>query len=258
MKQAIPLSIERSSVLKEYYSRYLLEIRGLSQSSVRHYLDALNNISRRLCEKTLVQQDIYEIMDIRELEYVRELLNSDPDYIALNKRGNNMYSAGLNNYFRFAMAEGLEIQKNNVSKLDVPIEAEKPIKVVQQTWKRSNILRTQVIAIADYKCELDENHNSFISGHTRKPYMEGHHAIPMSIQGSFSNSLDVYANIICLCPLCHRQIHFGIKEDRKSMAQQIYENRAERLEKCGIKISEDDFLDIAINESSENAFETVV
>lgn len=34
------------SVLKEYYSRYLLDVRGLSMSSVKHYLDALNNISK--------------------------------------------------------------------------------------------------------------------------------------------------------------------------------------------------------------------
>lgn len=253
MESTYSLSKKRASVLKEYYSRYLTEIRGLSQSSVKHYLDALNNISRRLREKDMIQQDIYEIMDTGELASIREFLNADPDYIAQNKRGNNMYSAGLNNYYRFAVAEGLGIKKDNVNKLDVPMEADLPVKVIQQTWKRSNILRTQAIAFADYKCELDKDHTSFISEHTHRPYMEGHHAIPMSNQGVFKNSLDVYANIVCLCPLCHRKIHFGIKEDRKVMAQRIYDNRAERLANSGINIDERDFLEVVLSGPNEFA-----
>ena len=151
------------------------------------------------------------------------------------------------------VAEGLGVKKENVNKLDVPLEADLPVKVVQQTWKRSNILRTQAIAFADYKCELDKDHTSFISGYTHRPYMEGHHAIPMSNQGVFKNSLDVYANIVCLCPLCHRKIHFGIKEDRKVMAQRIYDNRAERLANSGINIDERDFLEVVLSGSNEFA-----
>ena len=58
MESTYSPSKKRASVLKEYYSRYLTEIRGLSKSSVKHYLDALNNISRRLREKNMIQQDI--------------------------------------------------------------------------------------------------------------------------------------------------------------------------------------------------------
>lgn len=35
-------------VLKEYYIRYLRDVRKLSESSIKHYLDALNNISKYL------------------------------------------------------------------------------------------------------------------------------------------------------------------------------------------------------------------
>lgn len=258
MESRNSFSEKRTAVLKEYYSRYLIEIRGLSQSTVRHYLDALNNISRRLREKSMILHDIYEIMDTQELESIRESLNSDPDYIALNKRGNNMYSAGLNNYYRFAVAEGIGVKMDNINKLDIPVDAEMPVEVTRQTWKRSNILRTQVISFADYKCELNKEHTSFISGHTRKPYMEGHHAIPMSSQYVFKNSLDVYANIVCLCPMCHRQIHYGIREDRKVMAQRIYNNRAERLANSGINIDERDFLEVVLNESDELMSNTAV
>ena len=156
-----------------------------------------------------------------------------------------MYSAGLNNYYRFAVAEGLGVEKDNVNKLDVPMEADLPVKVIQQTWKRSNILRTQAIAFADYKCELDKDHTSFISEHTHRPYMEGHHAIPMRLQTNFDNSLDVYANIVCLCPICHRRIHYGLLNDRVAMLRRIYKSRGDRLATSGIKVSCDEFIDLA-------------
>ena len=53
--------VSYNTVLKEYYARYLQDVRKLSRSTVHHYWDALNNISRRLKVMGLVQNDIYEI-----------------------------------------------------------------------------------------------------------------------------------------------------------------------------------------------------
>ena len=78
--------------------------------------------------------------------------------------------------------------------------------------------------------------------------MEGHHAIPMRFQKSFEWNLDVYANIICLCPICHRKIHFGMKKERTKMIHQIYEERSERLKNSGISLGRDDFTKIAISD----------
>ena len=88
--------IEYQSMLREYYSRYLTEVRGLSLSSVKHYLDALNNISRRLKEKELIKHSIYEISSLELLNYIRDVLYADSDFVAMNERGKRMYSAGLN------------------------------------------------------------------------------------------------------------------------------------------------------------------
>lgn len=237
----------RSAVLKQYYARYLTEVRGLSASSVRHYYDALNNISRRLKDKGLVKQDIYEIMDLDRLAAVRDILFADSEFIELNERGRRMYSAGLNNYYRFASGE--EFVRNEVfaAKLDMPIAPEEPIIIEQTVWRRSNILRQHAFAFADFKCEIDNDHKSFVAESTRKPYMEGHHAIPMKLQSQFDKSLDVYANIVCLCPLCHRRIHYGMKDDRTRMMNHIYADRAERLAMSGIRLSKEEFLGIAVN-----------
>lgn len=236
-----------NSVLKEYYARYLTDIRGLSRSSVNHYFDALNNISRRLKDKNLVKRDIYEIHDLVQLEQVRDILYADTEFIELNERGRRMYSAGLNNYCRFAAGAGFQEAKDRILLLDIPIEPEEAMSVEQKMWKRSNIIRTQAIEHAGYVCEIDTSHKTFIAEKTKKPYMESHHAIPMKLQPNFPKSLDVYANVICLCPTCHRRIHYGIKEDKRNMIDAIYMKRADRLANSGIKISKTEFTDLVAN-----------
>lgn len=231
----------RKTTLQLYYARYLTEIRGLSESSVKHYLDALNNISRRLQNKNLVKDDIYEIMDLEYLDSVRDILYADSDFIELNERGKRMYSAGLNNYFKLASGEDFKTISGGIERLDIPMVSETPILTEQKIWKRSNILRVQVLTFAKYKCEIDNSHESFVAESTKKPYMEGHHAIPMRLQDKFDNSLDVYANIICLCPICHRKIHYGLKSEKDIMLSKIYNDRADRLAKSGLRISKADF-----------------
>ena len=235
-----------NSTLKEYFGKYLREIRELSESSVKHYFDALNNISKRLRQKGLIQRDIYEIKDLHSLEEMKAVLLADKDFIELDSRGRRMYSAGLNNYIKFASGEDFKNISEKASILDMPIKAEVPMIIEHTTWKRSDILRRQALALADHSCEMDKAHQSFIAEKTKLPYMEGHHAIPLQHQNNFKNSLDVYANIICLCPLCHRKIHYGLKEDRKEMCYRLFESREERLANSGIKINRQEFVDIVI------------
>lgn len=237
----------RSSVLKEYYSKYLIEVRKLKQSSVVHYYDALNNISRRLREKALIESDIYEVMDLDYLVELRDILYSDPVFIEADNRGNRMYSAGLNNYIRFASGEGIVSSEEQIRKMDTPYKPQNQIIIEHSVWKRSNILRSQAIQFADNKCEFDKTHTSFIAEKDHKPYMEGHHALPMKLQSKFDYSLDVYANIVCLCPLCHRRIHYGLKDERRVLISRIYDSRAERLLSSGIQIDKNDYILMAMS-----------
>jgi len=233
---------KQQPVLQDYYGRYLKEIRGVSDSSVKHYFEALRYISKKLKEMGHLKQDVYEIADLEELERLRTILYADEDFIALNERGKRMYSAGLNNYFRFACGEDFKNAHAAIQKLDVPIAPESAVVVSHTTWKRSGILRTQSLELAGYSCEFDSSHRSFVAENTNKPYMEAHHAMPMNLQPSFPVSLDVYANIVCLCPVCHRQIHHGLKQDRTEMVKRIYDTRGERLAHSGIVLSKDEFV----------------
>ena len=49
------------NVLKEYYIRYLKQVRGNSDSSVNHYIGALQTISKYLVERGKIVNTIYEI-----------------------------------------------------------------------------------------------------------------------------------------------------------------------------------------------------
>lgn len=228
-------------VLKEYYVKYLREVRGVKESTVKHYLDALNYISKYLVEKRKIETSVYEIAEIGELEIVREYLQRDCEFRELDKRGHQMYSAGLNNYYKFASGEVFEKQKGGIELLDIPV----PMKEIKRNERkivgRSTIIKTQAIQSARYLCEIDHDHKTFTAKSSGNPYMEGHHAIPLMKQGGFNSSLDVYANVVCLCPICHRLLHYGLDSDKEILIRKIYLDRADRLAQSGIKLSQREF-----------------
>ena len=99
--------------------------------------------------------------------------------------------------------------------------------------------------MAHYMCEMDQNHTTFTSAATGQQYMEGHHAIPIKCQNEFKVSLDVYANIVCLCPICHRLLHYGMDSEKRIVLYKVYNGRADRLAKSGIKLSKEEFVKVA-------------
>lgn len=199
-----------------------------------------------MVEKNKISKSIYEIEDLGELEIVRTYLYSQPDFVEKDERGHRMYSTGLNNYVRFAEGEEFENVGRHVECFDIAVPVSDLGTTSVTTWRRNGIIKKQSIEMANYTCEIDPEHDTFIAESTHKRYMEGHHAIPMKNQSGFSVSLDVYANIVCLCPICHRLLHYGLKDDKKIVLNRIYSERAERLKHSGIRLSRDEFFEKAI------------
>ena len=104
-----------------------------------------------------------------------------------------------------------------------------------RTNKRDARVGRYAIKCAEYKCEVDETHRTFISRGSDKPYLEAHHLIPISAQEEFEYSLDVPANIVALCSVCHNEIHYG--KEAELLIRKLYTDRYERLRKSGIDIS---------------------
>ena len=95
---------------------------------------------------------------------------------------------------------------------------------------------------ADFKCEINPEHASFISRKTGKSYMEPHHLIPLEYWESFENSLDVEANIVCLCSNCHNEIHYG--KYSGDLIKSLYEKRKDELESAGLDINIDSLVEM--------------
>lgn len=102
-------------------------------------------------------------------------------------------------------------------------------------YYRNPAISKQALKLANYSCECDSKHETFIKKSTKKNYTEPHHLIPMSAQKEFEYSLDVLPNIVSLCSNCHNKLHYGL--DIQETITQLYYARKEKLEEYGIGIS---------------------
>lgn len=109
------------------------------------------------------------------------------------------------------------------------------------SFKRNSEKAKKCIVLANYSCNLDITHNSFIAKNG-KTYMEAHHLVPLFAQEFFEYSLDVDANIISLCPNCHRKLHYG--DDIYNDLKKLYDDRIIYLQKSGINISFETLLEL--------------
>lgn len=124
---------------------------------------------------------------------------------------------------------------------DVP----KPIKglVVEdskEVYPRDIQEKENALKLANYQCEIDKKHTTFTARVNNKNYVEGHHLIPINQYDKFQYDIDVQANIISLCPTCHRQLHSGINTDVDKILNKLYESRKERLMSVGLEITLDE------------------
>lgn len=124
-----------------------------------------------------------------------------------------------------------EYQENIVSEL-----AHLPSYTFQLQYHRSAKVGAISVVEADFKCQIDEKHVTFISRVSQKPYLEIHHLIPVSKQKDFIHSLDIKENIIVLCPACHRKFHHAEVHIQKELIKHFYEERAHHLAEKSINI----------------------
>lgn len=92
-------------------------------------------------------------------------------------------------------------------------------------FTRDSKLALQRLIKADFKCEFDKKHDLFISRHTKRPYLEAHHLLPMALQSTTPKKIDTLDNIFCLCPNCHRAIHHSESTLAREIIDTLIENR---------------------------------
>ncbi|MEG1462685.1 MAG: hypothetical protein RSC48_06200, partial [Anaerorhabdus sp.] len=110
----------------------------------------------------------------------------------------------------------------------------------RSTYKRDAQIGKTYAENEGYTCECDNSHKTFISRATGKNYVEIHHLIPMKFQKNNPKyNLDRSKNLVCLCPVCHRQIHCGTVDEKIEIMKRIYSSKEEQInelfEEFGIK-----------------------
>ena len=114
--------------------------------------------------------------------------------------------------------------KINVEEIDYQSPVPKKSNSISQSWTRNPTIREKALKNANYLCEMDIDHKTFIvNGHQ---FMEGHHLIPMEYQDMFpTKSIDIEENIISLCPTCHRKIHYGSLKEKLQMINYLFKKK---------------------------------
>ena len=110
---------------------------------------------------------------------------------------------------------------NFFNKLPDKITQPKKHTQTTQVYERNQELKNICINRANFQCEIDKNHKSFISSKQHN-YVEAHHIIPLSFQNKFDVNLDSLENLISLCPICHKAIHNGSKEEKLKILKLIH------------------------------------
>jgi len=110
------------------------------------------------------------------------------------------------------------------------------------SYARNPNIAAAALANTEFKCELDANHATFISSAKNLPYVEAHHLVPMSQQPLYPFSLDVTANIVALCPMCHKLLHHAQPKNKRGHLLKLLRLRQDKLQEKGISVSAETLL----------------
>ncbi|MDD3138858.1 MAG: hypothetical protein PHX08_07800 [Lachnospiraceae bacterium] len=103
--------------------------------------------------------------------------------------------------------------------------------------RRSSITRSAAIETANFTCEVCGAKTTFTDKNGNQ-YFEAHYLIPLEQRElTLDYSTDVQADAICLCPNCHKKIHYGADKDREEMVVDLYYKRKQLLSEAGINVS---------------------
>lgn len=232
-------------MLLEYFKQYIKITRGVTDKSVGHYITGLNTINSLLAKYDYPIKNVFEVKSVEDLDGILLFLTNNEEFKKKDSVGHNMYSVAFKHFYRFA-SEDKEFFSNNIANMDILVAKPQKITTTSTAWKRNQILIAQAIDGAHHLCEHNREHLTFTAKSTGKTYMEGHHLIPLKYQSEFTCGIDVYANIVCLCPVCHRLLHFGTDSEKTYAAEKLFDERKERLIHSGIDISKKDFLELVI------------
>lgn len=126
------------------------------------------------------------------------------------------------------------------------------LKPLSRCYRRDPKVAAKSLKKSNFKCEIDSGHVTFTSGKSKQPYVEAHHIVPFGKQIQFNNSLDVTANVVALCPSCHKFLHHGVFDEKKPFLEKLLTARATLLKEKGIHVTQSELFDFYSGELQDD------
>ncbi len=186
--------------------------------------------------------------------YINVLFENNENQLILNEHGKEYLKSLIDETNKTTFIEKEQTnaepcQESNETKSEFTIVDPFDEKIMEFALKHglnkrpptdSKIVNT-VFEISGYNCEyatsLGKKHNLF-GGKSNRPYLEGHHLVPMKAAlDFFPLNLDRPSNISPLCPGCHALLHHATKSEKEKVLRVLYDNHIEQLNSEGIYIS---------------------
>lgn len=190
----------------------------------------------------------YQGFDINLVER-KANVTCDSHNLGLLKIKNNEISRNNDNDYVTKIDELMECNINADIVKDAYKTKPNPVtKGILNKYSKNPLIGKVAIKEADYKCENNNQHKTFISSNTKKQFMEAHHLIPINQQNAmwerFNVNIDCKENIVSLCPNCHRAIHYSRKDAKRELIESLYNAKKNNLISIGLNISLGELLDI--------------
>ncbi|MBZ5753046.1 HNH endonuclease [Metabacillus rhizolycopersici] len=240
---------------KDTFAEWLKTYTDLKPYAIKRYSRAIETLSLELGDFGLQRINLFNLPDTAFIDTIL----SNPEFKKKNDKGHRMYSTALKHfkkYIEYSYDSELQAELFKEEQKFEKYLTENPADVSRaniedkpkdkpnhrsvnnkKVWSRNPKYASEVVVDADYLCEFDNQHKHFISKFNGKNYVEAHHLIPMQYQEQFNNSIDIHANIVSVCLVCHKKIHHGLFEEKKEIIDKLFNSRRERLIRSGINIS---------------------
>lgn len=198
------------------------EGKGLTQNSTN-----LNNKKYYKCwERNVNNQEnlLIRLETLFEYDFVDDIILDDEQFEKISKGQIRTYSVE-------------EIKKIENQKYDFNKTVNKAkYKNSRNTDPR---LKATCISNSNYICQINNNHKTFTSIDGKHQYMECHHIIPVCAQRDKEFryiKLDRIFNLVCLCPICHAQMHYGSDSEKEKIFNEICKIKKFEFNNVGISL----------------------
>lgn len=220
------ITSEHSTKIRELQPSHNAPFNSIGRGNTGYLSSSNKELSKYLLKQTELSQE--DEVSKNEIHKIREKLG----LLDLNEM------ELLDDFELVDVVENIEIEDDETVSYSRQPKEKSALKTNGKgitTYPRNIKIAVNALKMAEFKCEFDNSHITFMRKKGGKPYTEPHHLIPLSFHTEFPFSLDIEQNIVLLCSHCHNLLHYG--RDISVVLNKLYEDRKDLLKEAGIEIT---------------------